>query len=80
MHTVLLGICDYIKEAIELMFTQSSMDQISYVVVGIQKDIRRQSDRSLPGMSPFRNGLNSIAKLKTKEQFRKNLHSLPCNV
>ena len=51
------------------MFTQTSMDQISHVVAGIYKDSGRQSDRSLPDISPFRNGLNSIARLKAKERF-----------
>ena len=69
MYAVLLGMCDYIAEAIELMFTQISMDQISHVVVGIHKDSRRQSDRSLLNMPPFRNGLNFIAKLKAKERY-----------
>ena len=69
LHAVLLGLCDYIAEAIELMFTQTSMDQISHVVAGIYKDSRRQSERSLPNMSPFRNGLNSVAKLKAKERY-----------
>ena len=69
LHAVLLGLCDYIAEAIDLMFTQTSMDQISHVVAGIYKDSGRQSDRSLPDISPFRNGLNSIARLKAKERF-----------
>ena len=45
LHAVLLGLCDYIAEAIKLMFTQTSMDQVSYVVAGIYKDSRRQSER-----------------------------------
>ena len=69
LHAVLFGLCDYIAEAIDLMFTQTSMDQISHVVAGIYKDSGRQSDRSLPDISPFRNGLNSIARLKAKERF-----------
>ena len=69
LHAVLLGLCDYIAEAIDLMFTQTSMDQISHVVAGINKDSGRQSDRSLPDISPFKNGLNTIARLKAKERF-----------
>ena len=64
-----MGICEYIAETIDLIFTQTSMDQISHVVAGIYKDSGHQSDRSLPDMSPFRNGSNSIAKLKAKERF-----------
>ena len=44
LHAVLLGLCDYITEAINLMLTQTSMDQISHVVAGIYKDSGRQSD------------------------------------
>ena len=69
LHAVLLGLCDYILESIELMFTQTSMDMISHVVAGIYKDSRHQSERGLPDMSPFRNGLNAVAKLKAKEQY-----------
>ena len=69
LHAVLLGLCDYILEAIELMFTQTSMDMISHIVAGIYKDSRRQSERGLPDMSPFRNGLNAVAKLKAKERY-----------
>ena len=80
LHAVLLGLRDYLAEEIKLMFTQTSMDQISHVVAGIYKDSRCQSDRSLPDMSPFRNGLNSIAKLKEEKTLCTNLHSLPCYV
>ena len=69
LYAVLLGLCDYILEAIELMFTQTSMDMISHIVAGIYKDSRRQSERGLPDMSPFRNGLNAVAKLKAKERY-----------
>ena len=69
LYAVLLGLCDYIEEVIELMFTQISIVQISHIVAGIYKDSRRQSERALPDMSPFRNGLNSIAKLKVKEHY-----------
>ena len=61
LHAVLLGLCDYIAEAIDLM--------ISHIIAGIYKDSGRQSDRSLPDISPFRNGLNYTAKLKSKERF-----------
>ena len=45
------------------------MDMISHVVAGIYKDSRHQSERDLPDMSPFRNGLNAVAKLKAKERY-----------
>ena len=69
LHAVLLGLCDYISEGIELMFTQISMELISHVVAGIYKDGKRQSERTLPNISPFRNGLNTVAKLKAKERY-----------
>ena len=45
------------------------MDMISHVVAGVYKDSRHQSERGLPDMSPFRNGLNAVAKLKAKERY-----------
>ena len=71
LHVVLLGLCDYIAEALDLMFTQSSFDLISTTVSGIYEDNKRQSERSFPSISPFRNGLNSITKLKAKERHGK---------
>ena len=68
LHAVLLGLCDYIAEALDLMFTQSTFDLISMVVAGINQDSRRQSERSFPNITAFRNGLNSTAKLKAKER------------
>ena len=44
LHAVLLGLCDYISEALELIFTQSSLDSISKTVAGIYPDTKRQSD------------------------------------
>ena len=69
LHAVLLGLCDYISEGLETLFTQSSLDLISHVVVGIYHNSRRQSERNLPSMGPFRNGIMSIKCLKGVEQF-----------
>ena len=69
LYAVLLGLCYYITETIDLMYTQTSINQISHVVTGIYKDSGRQSDRSLPDMFPFRKGLKSITKLKANECF-----------
>ena len=69
VHTVLLGLCEYIIESMELKFTLSAIDMISHVVVGIYKDSRRQSEHDLPDLDPFRNGLTSIKSLKDKEIF-----------
>ena len=51
------------------MFTQTSMDSISSVIAGIYRDNRRQSERDLPNIGAFRNGLTSVAKLKATERF-----------
>ena len=69
LHAVQLGLCEYIADAIDLMFTQSSMDRISSVIAGIYRVNRRQSERDLPNIGAFRNGLTSVAKLKAKERF-----------
>ena len=46
LHVVLLGMCDYIAEGMELTFTPGS-------VVGIYEDSRRKSERDLPDLGPF---------------------------
>ena len=69
LHAVLLGLCEYISEAIDLIFTQTCMEMISQVVVGIYRDSKRQSERDLPDIGPFRSGLNSVKSLKAKERF-----------
>ena len=69
LHAVQLGLCEYVADAIELMFTQTSMDSISSVIAGIYRDNRRQSERDLPNIGAFRNGLTSVAKLKATERF-----------
>ena len=69
LHAVLLGLCEYIAEGMELLFTQGSLDLISAVVIGIHNDSRRQSERDMPDIGPFRNGLMSVKSLKAKERF-----------
>ena len=71
LHAVLLGLCDYISEALDLMFTQSTLDVISTTIAGIYQDSKRQSERSIPSITAFRNGLNTTAKLKAKERHAK---------
>jgi hypothetical protein len=53
----------------ELTFTQSGLDQISHFVVGIYNDSRRQSERDIPDLGPFKHGLMSVKTLKAKERF-----------
>ena len=69
LHAVLLGLCEYIAEGMDMLFTKTSMDMFSSVIVGIYNDARRQSERDLPDIGPFRNGLVSIKALKAKERF-----------
>ena len=69
LHAIQLGLCEYIADAIDLMFTPSSMSNISCVIAGIYRDNRRQSERDLPNIRAFRNGLTSVAKLKATERF-----------
>ena len=61
--------CDYIAEDMKLTFTLGSMDIISHVVVGIYEDSRRQSERDVPDLGPFRHGLMSAKSLKANERF-----------
>ena len=64
LHAVLLGLCEYISESIELTFTESSICMISQTVVSIYHNSRRQSEPGLPDMSPFKKGLFSVKSLK----------------
>ena len=53
----------------EMTFTTSAMDLIYDITVGIYKHSRRQSERDLPDLVPFRHGLIYIKQLKAKEIF-----------
>lgn len=64
LHAVQLGLCEYLADAIDLLCSQTSMDKLSSVISGIYRDNRRQSERDLPSIGTFRNGLTSVAKLK----------------
>ena len=52
-----------------MTFTQSTLDLISHIVVGIYKDSRCQSERGIPDLSPFKNDLIFVKLLKAKERF-----------
>ena len=69
LHAVLLGLCQYITDSMELIFTESSMYLISNTAIKIYEISRRQSERDLPDMGPFRKGLFSVKSLKAKERF-----------
>ena len=68
---MLLGLCEYIDEEMELTFTASATNLVSHVVVSIYTDPRRQSERDMPDLGPFRHGLMSVKSLKVKERFSK---------
>ena len=69
LHAIQLGMCEYVAESLDVLFTDASLDIISYTVVGIYHNSHRQSERNLPGIGPFRQGLMSIKSLKAKERF-----------
>ena len=69
LHSIQLGLCEYVADSLNYTFTQSALDIISNTVVGIFQDSYRQSERDLPDLGPFRNGLMSVASLKAKERF-----------
>lgn len=69
LHAILLGLCEYISEGIDLIFTHLSLDLISHVYLGIYKHSKRQNECNIPDIGPFKNGLNSLTSLKAKERF-----------
>ena len=69
LHALQLGMCVYVAESLEKLFTKSSLDLISNTVIGIVEQAHRQSDRDIPDIRPFRQGLMSVASLKAKERF-----------
>lgn len=66
LYAVLIGLCKYITEGMNMTFTQSALDLISHGIVGIYEDPRRKSERDLPDIGKFRNGLMSVKSLKVK--------------
>ena len=51
-----------------MKFTQSALDLISQVVVDIYKYSRRQSERDIPDLGIFKDGLMSVIELNEKER------------
>ena len=52
----------------EMMFTTSAMDLMSDITMGIYEHSRRQSERDIPDLGPFRHRLMSVKELKAKER------------
>ena len=69
LHALQLGLCEYIAEALDNIFTASAMDVISRTLVGIISEGKRQSERDMPNLGPFKLGLMSVKSLKAKERF-----------
>ena len=68
LYAILLALCDYIAEGMELISMQSALDLISYIVGGTYKYIRRQSEHNITDLGLFKNGLMSVKSLKTRER------------
>ena len=56
LRSILLELCGCISEGMELAFTDSAMNLICHVFVGIYQDSRRQSEHDVPGLSLSRHG------------------------
>jgi hypothetical protein len=69
LHSIQLGLCEYIAESLLMIFTPSSIDIISNTVVGIFENSHCQSERDLPNLNSFRQGLMAVKSLKAKERF-----------
>ena len=68
LHAVEMGLCDYIYDSYILIFTDSEQEIISKTVSSIVISNYRQSERSFPDISHFKNGLG-FKNLKAKERF-----------
>ena len=53
----------------ELIFTASAIDLIFYVAIEIHQDSRRQSERDMLDVGPFRHGFMYVKSLEAKERF-----------
>lgn len=69
LHAIELGLCEYCADAMDFFFTKGVMETITTVVSGIVCSSSRQSERDLPNLNPFRQGLMSVKSLKARERF-----------
>ena len=60
LHPVLLELCEYIAEGMEMTFTTSATVLTSDVTMGMYENSRWQSERNLPDLGTFRHGLMSV--------------------
>ena len=69
LHQVLLGLCEYIADSFNLIFTNIPQDLFSLTTSGIVQNSKRQSERDIPNLSAFKNGLMSVSSLKATERY-----------
>ena len=69
LHSVLLGLCEYIADSFNLIFTNIPQDLFSSTISGIIQNSKRQSERDIPNLNAFKNGLMSVASLKATERY-----------
>lgn len=69
LHAILLGPITYLNN--DLSFTKSGNDAIASAWVNIYPRARYQSERDIPSIATFRNGLNSVKGLKADERFER---------
>ena len=69
LHAVELGLCEYIADSLTYYFSPKVIEIISTTIAGIVKISKRQSERDLPELGPFKQGLISVKLLKASERF-----------
>ena len=69
LHAILLGPITYINR--DLSFTKTGNDKIEKMFKKIYPIAKWQSERNLPALVTFRNGINSVKGLKADERFQR---------
>ena len=69
LHGVELGLCNYIHESYEIIFTETERQIISNTATNIFTNNYRQSERQFPILNHFRNGISAYKNLKAVERF-----------
>jgi hypothetical protein len=68
LHSILLGLCEYISDGITSKFSNDAMTVINYTIIGIVKNNSRQSYREMPNVHHFRNGIGKATSLKAVDR------------
>ena len=66
-HQINKGIIERLPEIFLARCTKKMVEVIDVHSAFIAKNMKRQSDRSVPSLSPFRHGLSEVAKLTSNE-------------